>query len=331
MNKYQSQIPSLVTPTIALLTKEYPNAPQIQMQGPLDHVSPKALHPCFYGCYDWHSAVHSHWQLIRAMRLFPDVAFVQPAIETINETLTAENVAVEMAYFVDYPRFEMPYGMAWLLQLCLELRDWQSDQAQQWLSVLQPLEAHAAQQFRRYCEKLSYPVRTGLHSQTAFALGFAYDWAKVAEDIDLTTLIATTAKRLYLNDVTAPLAYEPSGTDFLSPSLAAADLLQRVLPKPEFAQWLDAYLPDGIATLQPIGKHGDVSDGQLAHLVGLNFSRAWMLRNIGEALPSDHTLRAELLQSAEDHIEIGWPMAMHGDYMVSHWVPSFAVYALGLI
>lgn len=320
--------------TLANLLREYPNGIQHSFvaEGETLSCTPASLHPAFYGCYDWHSAVHSCWQVVRAIRLLPDGSFVPQATALLNHLLTAENLAVEMAYIAPRPDYETPYGMAWLLQLLAELREAEGQPFASWRDVLTPLEKHAAARFRRYAARLPFPVRTGLHNQSAFSLRLVWDWTQTAGDDELAETVATHARRLYLADRDAPLAYEPSGSDFLSPSLAQADLLRRVLSQAEFSDWLTGFygedmvesLPRRLAPVQVV----DPADGQLAHFAGLNLSRAWMLQGIATALADDDPRRAALLSLAEAHVAAGLPDALHPDYMISHWAPTFALYLL---
>lgn len=328
----RGMVEQFVPVTIENLHREYPNGIQHHWLGEEAVLSPQVLHPVFYGCYDWHSAVHGHWQLVRAIRLYPDAPFVEAAREALDRSFTQENIAVEMAYVQQRPSFEMPYGMAWLLQLMVELWEQTTADAARWGAILAPLEAHAANHFRAYVTKLPHPVRTGLHNQSAFSLALALDWAHMAGDRDLIEQIDTCARRFYLADTDAPLAYEPSGTDFLSPALAEADLMRRVLSPAEFSAWLWRFLGhdmvETLATrLAPVHVV-DFADGQLSHYSGLNLSRAWMLAGIADALPVDDSRRPLLLDLAARHHTLGLPDALHLDYMVSHWAPTFALYVL---
>jgi hypothetical protein len=261
------------------------------------------LTPAFYGCYDWHSAVHGHWLLARLTRLFPDASFAPQARSALDRSLTAENIRTEVAYLNTPGRasFERPYGIAWLLQLGLELRDWKDPDAARWSEALRPLEAAAADRIKTWLPKLSHPVRSGEHSQSAFALGLMLDWSRQA-DAGFELLLTGRIRGFYLNDVNCPLAYEPSGEDFLSPCLAEADVVRRVLPPKEFAVWFDRFLPE-IALVPAIT--GDASDGKLAHLDGLNLSRAWMLEGIASALPKGHKRIDAIRGLARQHREAG--------------------------
>jgi len=322
----------LVPVAIVNIHREYPN-------GILHHYvdatavgTPATLHPAFYGCYDWHSAVEGHWQLVRALRLAPTADFAEQAIAALDQSFTPANLAVEVAYVTQRPSFEMPYGMAWFLQLMAEVRGLDNEHRQRWQAILAPLEAHAAARFRVYLARLPHPIRTGLHSQTAFALGLAWDWAQIAGDKELAALIAERARHFYLADVAAPLAYEPSGSDFLSPALAEADLLRRLLPTAELSDWLWGFFgADMVETLpqrlKPV-RVVDHADGQLAHYAGLNLSRAWMLQGIARALPTDDPRQPMLLALAQAHQELGLPDALHPDYAVSHWAPAYALYLI---
>ncbi len=330
----RSIMEQLIPITIVNIEREYPNGIMHQFvdEGEVLTGTPATFHPAFYGCYDWHSAVHSHWQLVRAIRLFPDAAFVPSAIATLDRNLTPEKIAVEVTYVTACPSYEMPYGMAWLLQLLVELREYTIEHTARWLAALQPLEHHAAHRFRNYLARIPYPVRTGLHNQSAFSLALAWDWALVAGDGELSAEITERSRHFFLADVDAPLAYEPSGSDFLSPTLAEADLLRRVLSVAEFSDWLWGFfghdmvatLPQRLAPVHVV----DFADGQLSHYSGLNISRAWMLRGIAGALTDGDERKSMLLALAQAHQELGLPDAMHPDYMVAHWAPTFALYLL---
>ena len=322
----------VVPVTVGNLHRAYPNGILHHWVGEEAVASPQTLHPAFFGCYDWHSAVHCHWQLVRAIRLYPDALFVDAAKAALHRSFTQENIAVEMAYVQQRPSFEMPYGMAWLLQLMAELREQTTADAARWGAVLAPVEAHAANRFRAYVTKLPHPVRTGAHNQSAFSLGLALDWAHTVGDRELIDQIGVCARRFYLADVDAPLAYEPSGTDFLSPALSEADLMRRVLPPDEFSAWLWGFFGrdrvDTLATrLAPV-QVVDFADGQLAHYSGLNLSRAWMLEGIASVLSADDPRQPLLLTLADQHRVLGLPDALHPDYMVAHWAPTFALYLL---
>jgi hypothetical protein len=312
--------------------QEYPNKIAHVMNSDDDVGPPRELTPTFYGCFDWHSSVHGHWMLTRLARLYPEAEFAPAAREALAKSLTAENLAADAAYLAGEGRasYERPYGLAWLLCLAEELRAWDDDQARQWAQNIEPLEEMAAERIRSWLPKLYYPIRVGEHSQTAFAFGLILDWAEAVEDEEMATLVKGTALRFYLEDEVCPLGYEPSGQDFLSPCIAEADLIRRILPPGQFAKWLDEFLPqiptDGGADWLPVGVVTDRADGKLAHLDGLNLSRAWMLEGILAGLPEDDARRAALRAAADAHSEAGLASVTGEHYEGGHWLGSFATY-----
>lgn len=316
------------------VTREYPNHLMHLLNGMQDALAPRLLHPVFYGSYDWHSAVHSHWLLVRLLRLMPEAEFRDAACAVLDAHLDAANVAAECRYFEAPHRagFERPYGLAWLLQLAVELHECNSAEAQRWREILLPLEQIAVARFRDWLPKLSHPVRGGEHANSAFALGLVHDYARSIQHAELGALLASHSRDFYLGDADAPLAYEPSGHDFLSPVLAEADLMRRVLSQTEFASWLDNFMPgipaqENASWLEPVQSR-DRADGKLAHLDGLNLSRAWMLEGVASALPENDRRRGALLQAAQAHAQSGLAAVTDEHYEGSHWLPSFAVYLL---
>ena len=314
--------------------REYPNKIAHVLAGDRDVKAPRELTPAFFGCYDWHSAVHGHWLLARLVRLAGRGEFAPAARAALARSLTAGNVAGELRYLNGPGRsaFERPYGLAWLLQLAAELREWRDDDARRWRAALEPLEREAARRIADWLPKLTYPIRAGEHSQTAFAFGLVLDWARVAGDRALQRLIEARIEDYYGRDRDCPLAYEPSGQDFLSPCLAEADLLRRVRAPHGFAAWLDLFLP-GI----PRGGRGDAAwlapavvsdprDGKLAHLDGLNLSRAWMLEGIAAGLPAGDDRRPTLRETARRHRQAGLAAVTGEHYAGGHWLASFATY-----
>lgn len=317
---------------LACVHKEYPNKIAHVLNGDADVKPPRELTPAFYGCYDWHSAVHGHWLLARLARRFPDAPLAGKAREALDKSLTPQNVAAEVAYLEGPGRntFERPYGLAWLLQLAAELREWGDPQAERWAKALEPLERAAARRIRNWAPKLSFPIRTGEHNQTAFGFGLILDWARSTNDLETSTLLEARIRDLYLKDRDCPLAYEPSGEDFLSPCLGETDLARRVLSPEAFAEWLSAFLPliprDGRGDwLQP-GVVTDPTDGKLAHLDGLNLSRAWMLEGIAASLPAGDRRVPALRAAAEAHRESGLRSVTGEHYEGGHWLGSFATY-----
>lgn len=312
--------------------REYPNKIAHVLDSDADVLPPRTLTPVFWGCYDWHSSVHGHWMLARLARLEPEAEFVPAARAALERSFTAEGVRGEVAYLEAPGRegFERPYGLAWLLQLGAELREWQDDDAARWAQTLAPLEAVAAARLRDWLPKLAYPIRGGEHFQTAFAFGLALDWARTAGDAELEAVLVATSRELYLADRDCPLAYEPSGHDFLSPCLAEADLARRLLPAEEFAAWLARFLPDlpGDAGPEwlPTARVTDRVDGKLAHIDGLNLSRAWMLEGIAAALPVGDLRRISLRAAAAAHARAGLEGVSAAHYSGGHWLGSFATY-----
>ena len=317
---------------LACVHKEYPNHISHTLNSDADAAPPRKLTPAFYGCYDWHSSVHGHWLLVRLVRTFPDAPFVQPAREALRQSLTAENLAQEAAYLRGEGRasFERPYGLAWLLQLVAELREWDDPQAKEMAANLHPLEEVTLGRLNNWLPKLSNPVRIGEHDQTAFALGLILDYAHGSGDQKFADLVVSKAKQFYLSDESCPLAYEPSGEDFLSPCLGEADLMRRVLPSQEFARWLRVFMPQ-IPTsgeskwLQPVASP-DPSDPKLAHLDGLNLSRAWMLEGIAVGIPKTDKRLPSIMATAEAHKRAGLAAVTGEHYEGGHWLGSFAVY-----
>jgi hypothetical protein len=291
--------------------REYPNKIAHVLGADADARPPRELTPAFYGCYDWHSSVHGHWLLARLGRLFPAEPFAHEARKALGRSLSAENVAAEVRYFEGPGRvsFERPYGLAWLLQLAAELREWPDPEAQAWSRALSPLEAVAAARFEAWLPKLAYPIRVGEHSQTAFAFGLVLDWARGSGSSRVASLVESRSRAYYEKDRDCPLAYEPSGEDFLSPCLAEADLMRRILAPPAFAAWLDGFLPrvpsDGSAVWLAPGVVTDRADPKLAHIDGLNLSRAWMLEGIAAGLPPSDRRVAALRAAAQAHREAG--------------------------
>jgi hypothetical protein len=312
--------------------REYPNKIAHVLSGEEDVRAPHVLTPAFYGCYDWHSAVHGHWLLARLLRTFPGAPFAAPARAALARSLTPANVAAEVAYIQGKGRttFERPYGLAWLLQLAAELRDWSDADARGWSAALAPLEAEAALRFDQWLPKLTRPIRVGEHDQTAFAFGLVLDWASVSGRASTRDVVTSRARDYYLADQSCPISYEPSGQDFLSPCLAEADLVRRILPPARYATWLSTFLPTltpraGAAWLPP-AVVTDPSDPKLAHLDGLNLSRAWMLEGIASGLPAGDPRLPALRALARAHREAGLAAVTGAHYEGGHWLGTFAVY-----
>jgi len=309
--------------------REYPNKISHVMQSARDVVEPHVLTPAFYGCFDWHSSVHGHWLLARLARSYPKATFAADARAALARSLTQQNLAAEVAYLTAKGRasFERPYGLAWLLQLDAELRGWDDDQARQWSKALAPLSQAARDRLVAWFPKLSHPIRTGEHSQTAFAMGLMLDWARAVGDREFERLLVARANAFYGDDRGWNLAFEPGGQDFLSPGLAEADLMRRVLPRGAFQEWLGGFLPGMDAGFElPPAVVTDKSDGKLAHLDGLNLARAWMLEGIAQGLGGEDPRTAAVLRAARAHREAGLAAVTGEHYEGGHWLGSFAVY-----
>lgn len=311
---------------LACVHKEYPNKIGHNLNSDKDVAPPRKLTPAFYGCYDWHSSVHGHWLLARLARTFPEAPFASNAREALKQSITPTNIAQEVVYLRGDGRasFERPYGLAWLLQLGSELREWNDPLARELSTNLRPLEAAAVDRLKTWLPKLSHPVRSGEHSETAFAFGLILDYARITHDDALRDLVSTKAREFYGTDKSCPLAYEPSGEDFLSPCLAEADVMRRVMPPVEYAAWLGGFLPYG-ASLNP-EVVTDPSDPKLAHLDGLNLSRAWMLEGIASGLPPGDPRIGAFRTSAAAHATAGLASVTGEHYEGGHWLGSFAVY-----
>jgi hypothetical protein len=319
---------------LSCVHREYPNKIAHVMQGDADAQPPHRLTPAFFGCYDWHSAVHAHWLLARLLRVAPEAPFAEPARQALARSLSPENVTAEVRYLEGEGRvaFERPYGLAWLLQLAAELRESEGPEARAWSAALEPLERLAAERISQWLPKLTRPIRVGEHSQTAFAFGLVLDWARTAGREDVEHLLVQRSRDYYREDHDCPLAYEPSGQDFLSPCLAEADLMRRVLAPAEYAGWLGRFLPslptDGSGDWLEPGIVLDPTDPKLAHLDGLNLSRAWMLEGVAAGLPAGDRRVAALQATAALHREAGLRSVTGEHYEGGHWLGTFAVYLL---
>lgn len=314
--------------------KEYPNKIAHVLRGEEDVRPPRELTPAFFGCYDWHSAVHGHWLLARLARRFPRESWAESARAALDRSLTAANVAAEIGYLRGEGRvsFERPYGLAWLLALATELRSGDDPRARAWAAAMAPLEEEAAARIAQWLPKLRYPIREGEHDQTAFAFGLIWDWAAATERRDMLGLLRDRAAKFYAADRACPIAYEPSGQDFLSPCLAEADFMRRVLGRDRFAYWLGTFLRgiprDGTGAWLPPGEVTDRADPKLAHLDGLNLSRAWMLAGIAAGLPPGDRRIAALRAAADAHRGASLAAVTSEHYVGSHWLGTFAVYLL---
>jgi Protein of unknown function (DUF2891) len=310
---------------LACVQREFPCQPGHVVKGPDDLKRPRELHPAFYGCYDWHSAVHGHWLLAHLLRGFPALPEAIALRKVLNSHFSAESLRVEADYLNEHPGFERPYGWAWVLKLAHELAGWDDADARRWLAHLAPLTEVIEARYLEWLPKQTYPIRSGVHTNTAFGLGFALDYSRSSTKVKLENLIVERSIDYYGNDRNYPAAWEPGGNDFLSPSLVEADLMRRVYEENagDFSTWFSNYLEEIPPGLREPAIVSDRSDGQLAHLDGLNLSRAWCYFNLSSALPDKNVL----LEAGKLHFQAGLQHVASGDYAGEHWLATFAAYA----
>ncbi len=309
------------------IDKEYPNKPGHVLGNDSYLSPPRELHPAFYGCFDWHSSVHGHWTLVILLKTFPEFEHSDEILTKLKKNITRENILKEVEYFDDEHNkdFERTYGWAWLLKLDEALQEWDSPEAREMQKNLKPLTELVSAKFIEFLDKLIYPIRVGEHTNVAFGMSFAYDYAR-KYDSALAQKIEEKARVYFINDESCPLTWEPGGFDFLSPCLQEAALMQKVLPKKEYKKWLKKFLPgfekNPDKFLEP-AVVTDRSDGKLAHLDGLNFSRAWCLFEMGNALGNQ-----KMFDLGIRHFNFSYDKMDSGEYAGAHWLASFATYAL---
>ena len=315
------------------LNSEYPNKLSLVYSSKQQIRTPREHFPAFYGCFDWHSSVHGHWVLVRLLRGYPNLPESKLLRDALNEHLTMENLNREAEFFAqpEQRTFERMYGWAWLLRLVSELDSWDDTDASKWRANLRTLEELLVSRIKDYLPNLSYPIRTGQHPDTGFALGQILDYAHQVRDLQLIKQVEERARAFYSDDRDYPVSYEPSGHDFFSSCWNEADLMRRVLSEDEFRQWLSTFLPkldlqlaDG--TISPVVV-SDVTDPKIVHLAGLNLNRAWCLQSVAAALPDDSTLRQPLFDSSKDHLVSGLKYINSGHYEGDHWLATFGLYA----
>jgi hypothetical protein len=324
------QANTLASLPLECVQKEYPNKTGHTLGSVDDLAGPRALHPAFYGCFDWHSAVHGHWSIVRLLKTYPNLEAAARLKTVLKTNMSKENIEKEVAYFEGKhnKNFERTYGWGWLLKLAEELHTWDDPYAKELEQNLQPLTDVIAKKLIAYLPKLQYAVRVGTHSNTAFGLSFAWDYAKTINHEALMNSIRSRALFFYEKDQACPLGWEPSGADFLSPCFEEIDLMRRILPEAEFMQWMTRFLP-GLGQLNfdvEVARVGDREDGQLVHLDGLNFSRAWVFYGLAKQYPASY---GHLEQAANKHIAYSFPNLVGDNYEGGHWLGSFAIYALG--
>ena len=314
---------------LSCINTEYPNKLNQTLSGSAEVKEPRELHPAFYGCFDWHSSVHGHWSLVSLIKQFPDLDRAEEIREVLKTSLSKENIAAEVAYFrkEHNKTYERTYGWAWLLKLAEELHTWEDPLAKELEANLKPLTDLMVKEFQEFLPKLNYPIRVGEHTNTAFALALAYDYAVAVEATEFKELIEKTARTFYVNDDNCPLAWEPSGFDFLSPCFSEIDIMRRVLSKNAFFMWMEDFMPQLKSqdfTLE-VGEVSDRTDGKLVHLDGLNFSRAWVMFGLANQYPQQY---GHLNEVAQEHLQYSFPNIVGDSYEGGHWLGSFALYAL---
>jgi hypothetical protein len=328
------QASSLAGLALKCADTEFPNKADHIANGADDLARPREAHPSFYGCFDWHSSVHGHWLMVRALKTSAGLPASAELRRVLEAHLSTAAISGELAYLAQPGRktFERTYGWAWLLKLSQELRSWDDPDAKRWSANLDPLAKAFVAQYESFQPKLTYPIRVGTHPNTAFGLAFALDYARAAGDKDFEALLIERAKTYFAADKDYPAAWEPGGEDFFSPALLEADLMRRVLPSAEFARWLAAFLPElgrgGPKSLMTPAIVTDRTDPKIVHLDGLNLSRAWCFKGIAAALPPSDPRRPVLLDAARRHMDASLPHVTSGDYAGEHWLATFALYAL---
>ncbi len=326
----RAQASRLARLPLASLQREFPNKLEHVMNDAGEVQSPRQLHPAFYGSYDWHSCVHGHWMLVRILKAYPELPEAERIREVLDQNLSAENLVAEATY-LDQPNrrsFERPYGWGWLLKLAEELHTFDDPQGQRWSLNLEPLTQRVVARYLDFFPRQTYPIRSGVHSNSALGLTFALDYSRAVGDQKLEALVLERSRAYYLQDRDYPARWEPGGDHFLSPALTEADLMRRVLDELEFRQWFHQFLPELPESLLRPAQVSDRTDPKIVHLDGLNLSRAWAMRGVAQALAPGDPARGRLRQSAQLHGQAALAHVTSGDYAGEHWLASFAVYLL---
>lgn len=314
------------------INQQFPNKTSHTADSATDaRLLPAELHPAFYGCFDWHSSVHGHWMLVRLLKTFPTLPNKEQIIKVLDGTFQKEKMVAEAAYFTRYSvgnTFERTYGWAWLLKLDEELATWKDADGRRWHEALQPLTREVLRLWKAYLPKQTYPNRTGVHPNTAFAMVFALDWARAVKDTAFERQVIEKSLYFYKDSKATPAYLEPDGSDFFSPSLEIADLMRRILPGKSFVTWLDGFYEErSIARICSLPTVSDRSDYQIVHLDGLSFTRAWCMKGIARQLPAGHKWKKRFTTAAARFLTQTLPHVT-GGYGGEHWLASFAVYAL---
>jgi len=324
----------LVLLSLECVARQYPNKPSHVLENDMDLATPKALHPSFYGCFDWHSAVHGHWAMAKILKTFPANNQAFHVREKLNRHFGRESIEAEGKYFERSASatFERPYGYGWFLRLCAEVHGFDDPDALMWSKNLKALEDVIVQRVFEYFFKLSVPVREGTHDNSAFALSHIYDYASAVKNDKLLVFLEKRGRDYFGDDVSCPLDYEPSGEDFISPCLAEADFMRRILDEKEFGAWFDGFMPVGNLvqwkSAVKLPEVLDKKDPKIGHLIGLAFHRAWTMRGIAAALDKKDVRRIVLLRSANWHEAQGLDLMSESGYGGEHWLASFAIFSL---
>ena len=317
---------------LAHLTREYPHKLDHVLNDSADIRSPRQLHPIFYGSFDWHSCVHGYWLLATVLRRFPEIDEARRISSVFDTQLTKSNVEKEAEYFRQPLRgtFERPYGWAWVLMLDAELSRHQTTEARKWRAALSPLVGVIVDRYTGFLPRATYAVRVGTHFNSAFSLALAIEYSHAADDQDFRRLLTAKAIEWYGNDRDCQ-AWEPGGDDFLSSALMEAECMRRALESNAFADWVTGFLPHVARRIPPTlfvpATVTDRTDGKIAHLDGLNLSRAWCWRLLAQAFAASDPRRDVAVDAARKHLDAGLPHVT-GDYMGEHWLATFAVLAL---
>ena len=313
------------------IQKEYPNKLNQVLLDDSQLREPQDLHPAFYGCFDWHSSVHGHWMLVRLLKKFPNMPEADEIRKRIGENISRENILAEVEYIErENKGWERTYGWAWLLKLAEELYTWEDAQGKEWYDNLMPLTEKVAYRYETFLPVLKYPIRSGVHPNTAFGLSFAWDYANTTGAEEFQEMIEDRAKKYFIFDHDCPADWEPSGQDFLSSCLEEANLMQRILTKRQFKQWFKYFMPkDKILSVARPAIVSDRSDPKIVHLDGLNLSRAWSMYGLLPKM-ARNKYRKILLKAAEEHLRVTLPNIATENYEGAHWLASFVVYALSV-
>lgn len=313
---------------LACLQNEYPNKLGQTLGSQEDLEQPHRLHPAFYGCFDWHSSVHGHWSLVKLLKDFSGLENARKIRLLLQENISATNILAEVAYFQGEhsKSYERTYGWAWLLKLAEELHTWDDPLARSLEQNLQPLTDLIVQRYLEFLPRLHYPIRVGEHTNTAFGLSFAWDYANTLHHVTLKSAIESRSTDFYMDDAGCPLEWEPGGYDFLSPCFEEIDLMRRVLNEAQFSDWMGKFAPQltSVDFQIAVGEVSDRSDGKLVHLDGLNFSRAWVMYGLAK----QYTQYSHLITRANEHVNYSLPNLVGDSYEGGHWLGSFAIYAL---